>query len=1059
MIDHIIHWSLKNRLLVIGASALLTLFGLFALSESPVDALPDLSENQVIVFADWMGRSPLEVEQQITSRLSLNLQGIEGVKTVRGSSMFGFSLITVVFKDDLAGNTARQRVLERLISLQNILPEGVKASMGPNASGIGWVYQYYLKIDSTKLLPQTSLDLGQLRSLQDHFIRYQLSSVPDVAEVASIGGFVTQYQIEVDSHKMKAFGISLDTVFDAVESSNLNVGGKGIEENGMEFIIRGLGLLRNTQDIEKIVLEERGESTICLKDVARVQLGGDFRRGILDVDGSEAVGGIVIMRSGANARNVIERVKEKIAKINPVLPPGVSIEAFYDRSDLISQAIGTLKNALLEEICLVILVHLLFLFHFRSILIVVLPLPVSVLLSFLLMRLFGISSNIMSLSGIAIAVGVLVDAAIVLSENVIRSCQEAERVKADRLTAAETLQIVESASKQVGRPIFFAMAIIILAFIPVFALTGQEGRLFHPLAFTKTFAMVSSTLLALTLVPALCTGLVRGPFRSENQNPVMRFLLRVYDPLLEMTLRRPFMAISVACLIFAAAVALIPKMGSEFMPPLEEGDLLLMPTFIPAVAPSEVHRVMAWQDKVLKTFPEVVSAAGKLGRSDTATDPAPTEMIETTIRLKPPKDWRVGMTKDKLVSEMMDALNAVPGSIPGFLQPIQARVLMTATGIRSQLGVKILGDNLESLQQAALDVQSIVESVRGATGVTASRNQGKPYLEIKVNRDAMRLYGMRTKDVLDTVEAGLGGRNITSTSDGRNTYPIQVRLQREDREEIARLGDIPVQSPSGKIVPLGVVAQIQRNEGPNEITSQDGQMSSYVQANVQGRDLGGFVEEVKKLLQKELAPQLARQGMTLEYAGEYENHQHAAKTLAWVLPSVLLIIFLLLCALYRNAGEAAHVLLAIPFALSGGLFLQYAFGWHFSVAVWVGYIALFGTAIQTAIVMVVYLEEAVKKKKKLCGEAFGYEELLEAVKEGARQRLRPKIMTVAAIVFSLLPIMWSRSAGADVMQPIATPVLGGMLTSLIHILLLTPVIFLWMKAKKLRKQETSIKDF
>ena len=457
----------------------------------------------------------------------------------------------------------------------------------------------------------------------------------------------------------------------------------------------------------------------------------------------------------------------------------------------------------------------------------------------------------MSLSGIAIAVGVLVDAAIVLSENVIRSCQEAERVKADRLTAAETLQIVESASKQVGRPIFFAMAIIILAFIPVFALTGQEGRLFHPLAFTKTFAMVSSTLLALTLVPALCTGLVRGPFRSENQNPVMRFLLRVYDPLLEMTLRRPFMAISVACLIFAAAVALIPKMGSEFMPPLEEGDLLLMPTFIPAVAPSEVHRVMAWQDKVLKTFPEVVSAAGKLGRSDTATDPAPTEMIETTIRLKPPKDWRVGMTKDKLVSEMMDALNAVPGSIPGFLQPIQARVLMTATGIRSQLGVKILGDNLESLQQAALDVQSIVESVRGATGVTASRNQGKPYLEIKVNRDAMRLYGMRTKDVLDTVEAGLGGRNITSTSDGRNTYPIQVRLQREDREEIARLGDIPVQSPSGKIVPLGVVAQIQRNEGPNEITSQDGQMSSYVQANVQGRDLGGFVEEVKTLLQKE----------------------------------------------------------------------------------------------------------------------------------------------------------------------------------------------------------------
>lgn len=796
MIDHIIHWSLKNKLLVIGASALLTILGILALSESSVDALPDLSENQVIVFADWMGRSPLEVEQQITSRLSLNLQGIEGIKTVRGSSMFGFSLITVVFKDDVAGNTARQRVLERLSSLQDILPEGVKARMGPNASGIGWVFQYYLKIDPAKLLAGSSLDLGQLRSLQDHFIRYQLSSVPDVAEVASLGGFVTQYQIEVDSHKMKALGISLDAIFNAVESSNLNVGGKGIEENGMEFIIRGLGLLRNTQDIEKIVLEERGESTICLKDVARVQLGGDFRRGILDVDGSEAVGGIVIMRSGANARIVIERVKEKITQINPALPPGVRIEAIYDRSELINQTIGNLKNALLEEIFLVILVHILFLFHFRSILIVVLPLPVSVLISFLVMRLFGISSNIMSLSGIAIAVGVLVDAAIVLSENVIRSCEEAERVKGGRLNAKETLHIVETASKQVGRPIFFAMAIIILAFIPVFALTGQEGRLFHPLAFTKTFAMVSSTVLALTLVPVLCTWLVRGPFRAEHQNPMMRFLLRLYDPLLDIALRRPLIAILAACVIFGTALALIPKIGSEFMPPLEEGGLLLMPTFVPAVAPSEVHRVMAWQDKVLKTFPEVVSAAGKLGRSDTATDPAPTEMIETTIQLKPPQDWRPGMTKEKLVAEMMEALNAVPGSIPGFLQPIQARVLMTSTGIRSQLGIKILGDNLDSLQQAALDVQSIVQSVRGAVGVTASRNQGKPYLEIQVNRDALRLYGMRAKDVLDTVEAGLGGRNITSTSEGRNTYPIQVRLQRKDRDDLAHLKDIPIRSPS-----------------------------------------------------------------------------------------------------------------------------------------------------------------------------------------------------------------------------------------------------------------------
>jgi len=1070
MISRIIEWSLRNRFIVACATMFVIGFGVRALFNTPVDAIPDLTENQVIVFADWTGRSPQEVEDQITYPLSVNLQGLAGVKTVRASSMFGFSLITVIFEDRVDLYFARQRVLERLNYLGGVLPPGVEARLGPDATGLGWVYQYYLDIDPAAA-SEGGYDLGELRSLQDWFVRYQLNAVQGVAEVASIGGFVRQYQIEVDSQKMRALGVSLNAVINAVARNNLNVGGKTIEESGMEFIVRGVGLIRNASELEQTVLLERAGAPVYLRDVARVQIGGDFRRGVLDVDGREVVGGTIVMRTGENAHEVIRRIKEKIAQIAPSLPRGVTIRAFYDRSELIDRTIETLKHALTEEIILVTLAHIIFLFHFRSILIVTLPLPVSILISFILMRQFGITSNIMSLSGIAIAIGVLVDAAIVLTENVLRHAEEAERRNGRPLTPADRFNVTLAAAKQVGRPIFFAMAIIILAFVPVFALSGQEGKLFHPLAFTKTFAMVGSTLLAVTIVPVLCTWLVRGPFHSEDRNVVMRGLLRLYEPALDFALRRRAIVLAIAGILLMLAIIIafgLPRpvnrllgfapplqrltsgMGREFMPPLNEGSLLFMPTFVPATALSEIKRTMAWQDRVLRQTPEILSVAGKLGRADTATDPAPTEMIETTIMLKPQNEWRPGMTKAKLVEELREKLRLVPGTVPAFLQPIEGRILMISTGIRAQLGVKIFGDDLNALQSKAYEVERLVNGVPGATGVAPSRVQGKPFLEIEVNREAMARFGLQAQDVLDTVEIGLGGKNVTTTIEGRARYPIQVRFERSEREDLTRIKDALVSTPGGKMIPLGEVAEINRVEGPSEIASENGRLRVFVQANVQNRDLGSFVEEVKARIARQIVPHLPP-GMTIEYSGEFENQIRAARTLRIIVPVVLFIIFLLLYIVYRNVKEAAHVILAVPFALSGGVFLQYLLGYNFSVAVWVGYIALFGTAIQTGVVMVVYLEEALERKRRERGAAFNYADLISAVKEGARLRLRPKVMTVATVVASLLPIMWSTRTGAEVMKPLATPVIGGMISSLLHILIVTPVIFVWLRARELER--------
>jgi len=1082
MITHLIDWSLKNRFLVICAALLLAAWGVKALRATPVDAIPDLSENQVLVYGDWPGRSPREVEDQVTYPLSVNLQGLSGVKAVRANSMFGFSLVTVVFEDRVPGDLARQRVSQRLSLVGSQLPAGVTPQLGPDATGLGWVYQYYLHVDPDA---PGGHDLGELRAVQDFFLRYQLQSVPGVAEVASIGGFVRQYQIEVDPAKLRQAGVTLAQVMDAVGSNNLNVGGKVIEENGMEFVVRGVGLVKSVADLEQISVATKDGTPVYLRDVATIGLGGDFRRGALDVDGREVVGGIVVMRTGDNAMEVIQRVKAKLAEIAPGLPAGVTVLPFYDRSDLIARTIETLKHALIEEMVLVTLAHIVFLFHFRSILIVTIPLPLSILVSFVLMERFGISSNIMSLAGIAIAIGVLVDAGIVMTENVIRHCEEAEARKkaaggsADAdpsLTPAERLQVTLEAATQVGRPIFFAMAIIILAFVPVFAMGGQEGKLFHPLAFTKTFACVGATLLAVTLVPVLCSLLVKGPFHREEDNWVMKLLLRVYDPALDWSLAHRKSVLGLAALVLLvsqvvawglprpvldriaawspSAAARLGGFGHEFMPALNEGSLLFMPVLLPQVSLTEVKRIMSWQDRVISRTPEVASVAGKLGRSETATDPAPVEMIETTIMLRPESAWRPGMTRQKIVEELTEKLTAVPGYVPGFLQPIENRVLMISTGIRAQVGVKLLGEDLDQLQQLAFDVEKVVREVPGAVGVAPSRVQGKPYLDIEVDRPAMARLGLSAKDVLDVVETGLGGKNVGTTIEGRQRFPIQVRFDRASRDDIEKLGEVLVPLPSGKSIPLGSVAKIRRVVGPSEITSENGRLRVFVQANVQGRDLGGFVEDVKTRMAKDVVPRLPK-GVTVEYSGQYEHQLHAEQTLRMIVPVVLLIIFLLLYIVYRSAKEAAHVLLAVPFALSGSVFLQWALGYDFSVAVWIGYISLFGIAIQTGVVMVVYLEEAMAKRQEACrarGAPFTRADLLEAIKAGARLRLRPKVMTVATTIASLLPIMWSTRAGAEVMKPLATPVIGGSVSSLIHILIVTPVIVAWLRERELAKE-------
>ena len=1038
MINRLIEISLRNRGLVVVLYLALAVWGYWALTRTPIDAIPDLSENQVIVFTDWTGRSPQEVEDQVTYPLVTNLQGLAGVRVVRASSAFGFSMINVIFEDNIDLYFARTRVLERLNLVTKQLPEGVVPTLGPDATGVGQVFWYTLESDQ--------LNPRDLRTLQDWFVRYQLNSVPGVAEVASVGGYVQQYQIDVDPNKLKAYNIPLSTIVQAVQRSNNNVGGNVVEQAGQWAVVRGIGLIQSTDDVANIVIGSANGTAIYVRNVAEVKLGNAFRTGVLDKNGKEAVGGVVIARYGVNTLEVIQSVKQRIEAIKSGLPLGVQIVPFYDRTQLIERATHTLKRALIEELILVTLAHILFLAHFRSILIVTLPLPLAVLTSFLFMYYMGISSNLMSLAGIAIAIGVLVDAGIVVTENAFRFLEKRKVDPKDRKKVFET---VKDSTKLVGRPVFFSMAIIILAFVPVFSLTGQEGKLFHPLAFTKTFAMFGATIMALTLVPVLCTYLLGGKFHSEQSNPIMRGLGAIYRPVLLLALRHRLITVSIALVLFTGAIILAAGIGKEFMPPLNEGDVMYMPVTDPAISIDEALRILSRQDEILKAVPEVEWSVGKAGRADTSTDPSPVNMNETIVHLKPIEQWRGGMTRAKLISEMNEKLT-MPGVTNIWTQPIQNRIDMLSTGIRSQVGLKIFGNDLKELEELSRRVAEVVKTVPGAVDVYPEQISGAPYIDIHINRPAAARYGIDVGTIGDAIEQGIGESNLTVTIEGRRRFPVRVRYTQQYRSSAAALGEIPIASPSGASIPLAQLAEIQTVEGPTMISSENGLLRGTVLLNVRGRDVGSFVDEARPKVAKQL--QLPA-GYYIEWSGQYENQQRARQRLLIVVPIVLVIIFGLLFMIYNSALEAAHVLLAVPFALTGGVYLLWFLGYNFSVAVWVGFIALFGTAVQTGVVMVIYLEEAVERKRQEVG-VLTPKTLMDAVIEGALLRLRPKVMTVSTVVAGLLPIMWSTSAGSEVMKPLATPVLGGMVSSLLHVLIVTPVIFFSLRARQLKKQET-----
>jgi copper/silver efflux system protein len=1034
MINRLIDVALRNRFIVVALYLGLAGWGWWALTATPIDAIPDLSDNQVIVFTDWPGHSPQEVEDQVTYPLTTNLQGLAGVRVVRSQSAFGFSMVYVVFEDNVDLYFARTRVLERMSLVAKSLPAGVTPTLGPDATGVGHVFWYTVE--------SPAHSLRELRTLQDWFVRYQLNAVPGVAEVASVGGHIQQYQIDVDPNRLRTYNLPLSAVVAAVRDSNLNVGGNVLESNGAWLIVRGVGLIESIDDVKRIVVAASNGVPVYVEQVADVQVGNAFRVSSLVKGTNEAVGGVVVARTGVNTKDVIDAVKARIAQIAPGLPQGVTIVPFYDRSDLIEQAVDTLRTALLEEIALVTLAHIVFLMHFRSILIVTIPLPLAVLMSFLGMYYAGISSNIMSLAGIAIAIGVLVDAGIVVTENAFRYVEQRGVDPRNRQHVWDT---VRESTRLVGRPVFFSMAIILLAFIPVFALTGQEGKLFHPLAVTKTFAVLAATVIAVTLVPVLCTLLLGGKFHSEEANPVMRGLRRVYEPALRTALAHRLATVTAAAFLFVGALVLARGIGSEFMPALNEGDLMFMPIADPSISLEENTKIAARQNAALMTFPEVEYVVAKVARADTSTDPAPLNMTETIVHLKSKDQWRDGMTLDRLRAEMGRAVQ-LPGVSNIWTMPIINRIDMLTTGIRSEVGVKIFGTELTVLEGLARKVADTVRRVPGASNVYPEQVTSGQYLNIEVDRAAAARYGIGVGDVQQVIETAVGETTLTTTIEGRQRFPVRVRYAPQYRTDAQALGRVLIASPGGAQIPLAQVARIEHARGPAMISSENGLLLATVLLNVQGRDVGGFVEEARATVARDVS---LPPGYYMGWSGRWENQERARARLQIVLPIVLLVIFVLLYFTYYSVLEAAHVLLAVPFALTGGVYLLWLLGYNFSVAVWVGFIALFGTAVQTGVVMVIYLEEAVERKRQELRGTLTRSGLRDAVIEGALLRLRPKVMTVSTVIAGLLPIMWSTRAGAEVMKPLATPVLGGMVSSLLHVLIVTPVIFFWLRERQL----------
>ena len=1032
MIKKIIALSATHRFIVLLIYAAIIALGVWATLRTPLDAIPDISDNQVIVYVDWPGRSPQLVEDQVTYPLASNLQGLPNLKAVRAQSMFGFSLVYVIFDDDADIYWARTRVLERLNYVSGLLPAGVTPRLGPEGTGVGHVFWYTLQ--------SKQHNLGELRSIQDWYLKLGLQSVDGVAEVASVGGFVKQYQVNLDPIKMAARGVSLDTVVEAVRRSNNDVGGRLIQVGQTESIVRGIGYVKSVRDLESIVVDAPGGTPIYLSSLGTVTLGSDIRRGLLEENGNgEVVGGIIVARYGENAKAVIDRVKARLEDLKKGLPPGVEIKTAYDRSELIERAVATLEEALTEEAIIVSLVVIIFLLHGGSVITVLVGLPLSALISFILMKQFGITSNIMSLGGVALAIGEIVDASIVMVENAYRHL--AERKPGDERT--RNAIIIQSA-QQVGPAIFGSLLVMIASFLPVFLLTGREGKLFTPLAYTKTFAMIGASVLAITLVPVLMTFFMRGRMRPEHENPVSRFFTRIYEPFLRWSLRygKTMLAINVIALI--VAIPLMMSLGKEFMPPLDEGSLLYMPVTLPAINITEARRIIQMQDRIIAEHPAVKYVLGKVGRAETATDPAPVSMFETIIELKPKSEWPAGMTKDRIVQELNEKIQ-IPGVTNAWTQPIINRIDMLNTGVRTQLGVKIYGPDLATLEHLGLQAEAIMRKIPGAVDLYTERISGGQYVNIDVDREAIARYGIPVGVVLDAIETAIGGMNVTTTVEGRARYPVQVRYLADYRNDVASLQNMLITVGPARQIPLGQLARISQTAGPAMINSENGQLRALVQLNVRGRDMGSFVDEAKEALDRDLK---LPAGYSLQFSGQYEDQIHARKRLQVLVPLVLVIIFVILYFTFHSALEATLVMLSVPFALIGGVYLMWVYQFNWSVAVWVGFIALYGVAVQTGVVMVLYLHEALDKR--LTAGEVTPQAIFDATVEGALLRVRPKIMTVATTVIGLLPLLWATGTGSDYMKPIAVPLIGGMITSTVHVLLVTPIIFLILKQRDLR---------
>ena len=1038
MIGKLIEWSINNKFMVIIFTIALILIGIWSMLNTPVDAIPDLSDVQVIIYTDYQGQGPRIVEDQVTYPLTTKMLSVPYAKDVRGYSFFGFSMVYVIFEDGTDIYWARSRVLEYLNGMRGQLPEGVIPQLGPDATGLGWVYEYTLQSDKK--------DLQELRSIQDYFLKYELSSVPGVSEVASVGGYVKQYQGNVDPTKLAYYNIPLQKVKMAIQQSNNDVGGRLLEMGESEFIVRGLGYIKSVDDLKKIAIgsSPNSGSPIYLSDIADITIGPELRRGIAEWNGKgETVGGIIVMRYGENALAVINRVKDRFAELKKSLPEDVKIIPAYDRSGLIDRAIDNLKDKLLEESLIVALVIIAFLLHIRSSLVAIFTLPAAVLAAFIVMKLQGINANIMSLGGIAIAIGAMVDASIILVENTqSHLAHEQDKPPSERRSH---WQVILEASKEVGPSIFYSLLVITISFLPIFTLEQQEGRMFKPLAFTKTYSMAAAAILSITIVPILLGYFVRGRMRKEEENPITRYLGKIYHPIVNFVLEKRWFIIGGALILMLVTYFPYSKLGSEFMPPLYEGDLLYMPTTLPGISITKAKELLQQTDKIIKTFPEVKTVFGKIGRAETATDPAPLTMIETTIQLKPESEWRPGMTVDKLVDELNAAIQ-IPGLTNAWTMPIKTRIDMLSTGIKTPVGIKIAGPDLNVLQDIGKQIEDVAKTIPGTRSAYAERSVGGNFVDFKINRDAIARYGISVADVQNVFMSAVGGMNITKTVEGLERYPVNLRYQRDYRENIDALKRVLVSTSTG-FVPLEELGDIEIVKGPPMIKSENARPNTWVYIDLENIDVGTYVSNAKKIIEDKVK---LPAGYSLKWSGQYEYMERASKHLALIIPLTLLVVILLLYMNTKSAIKTSIVLLAVPFSLVGAIWYLYFAGFHLSVAVWVGIIALLGVDAETGVVMLLYLDIAYEKFKKN-GLIKSFADLKESIFDGAVKRIRPKMMTVLALLAGLFPILISTGTGSDVMKRIAAPMFGGIITSFFLELTVYPAIFYIWKKREVRK--------